>query len=163
MTDVLAGSSQVELSAREALASMDPSVVYRDQTAFDTALREAFERASVKLGRTLCRKIREALSAPDDGAAPYRDAKSRPQADPELRDHDDVPLNQNVQAWFEREVLPHAPDAWFAPTEVRIGYSIPFARFFYEPGPVRSLDEINQEIRSLEQETQALLAQLDSA
>jgi len=150
-------------AACDALTKMDPSIVYRDQAAFDTAMREAFDRARVKLGRTLSRKIREALSAQDDGAAPYRDATDRPQPDPELRDYDDVPLNQEVQAWFAHEVLPHAPDAWLAPTEFCIGYAIPFARFFYEPEPVRSLGEIDQEIRVLEQETQALLTELESA
>ena len=150
-------------AVREALASMDPNIVYRDQAAFDTALKEAFGLAGVKLGRTLSWRIREALSGPDDSAAAYRDAKGRPQADPEFRDHDDVPLNHDVQAWFDREVLPHAPDAWFAPAEARTGYAIPFARFFYEPEPVRSLGEIDQEIRGLEQETQALLAKIESA
>ncbi len=150
-------------AARAALASMDPHIVHRDQALFDTALLEAFGRAGMKLGRTLSRRIREALSGPDEAAAPYCDAKGRPQPDPELRDHDDVPLNQDVQAWFDREVLPHAPDAWFAPTEARVGYAIPFARFFYEPEPVRSIGEIDREIRGLEQETQALLEQLDSA
>ena len=150
-------------AVRDALASMDPDIVYRDQVAFDAALAEAFQRAGVKLGRTLSRKIREALSAPDVGGEPYCDAKGRPLPDPELRDHDDVPLNQDVHAWFEREVLPHAQDAWFAPAEARVGYAIPFARFFYEPEPVRSIGEIDREIRGLEQETQALLAQLESA
>jgi len=152
-----------EPAAREALASMDPGIVYRDQGAFDVALREAFERAGVKLGRTLSRRIRESLSVPHEGAEPYCDAKGRPQPDPELRDHDDVPLNQDVQAWFDGEVGPHAPDAWFVPTEARIGYTIPFARFFYEPDPMRSLSEIDEEIRSLERETQRLLRQLESA
>jgi type I restriction enzyme M protein len=150
-------------AAREALANMDPHVVYRDQTAFDSALSAAFNRAGVKLGRTLSRRIREAVSAQDDAATPYRDAKGRPQPDPDLRDYDDIPLNEDVQSWFEREVLPHAPDAWLAPAEGRIGYAIPFARFFYEPEPLRSPGEIDRQIRSLEQETQALLAQLESA
>jgi type I restriction enzyme M protein len=150
-------------AVRATLASVDPDIVCRDQAAFDTALKEAFGRAGMKLGRTLSRRIREALSGPDDGAAPYCDAKGRPQPDSELRDYDDVALNEHVQAWFDREVLPHAPDAWFAPTEARVGYSIPFARFFYEPEPVRSLGEIDQEIRGLEQVTQALLEQIETA
>jgi type I restriction enzyme M protein len=160
---LLSVQSKFTPAARAALASMGPGIVYRDQAAFDSALQEAFGRAGVKLGRTLARRIREALCGPDNGAAPYCDAKGRPQPDPELRDHDDVPLNEDVQAWFDREVLPHAPDAWFAPTEVRVGYAIPFARFFYEPEPVRPLGEIDQEIRDLERETQALLEQLETA
>jgi type I restriction enzyme M protein len=65
-----------------------------------------------------------------------------------------------VQSWFEREVLPHAPDAWIADAEPRTGYAIPFARYFFEPEAVRPLAEIDRDIRNLERETQALLYEL---
>jgi type I restriction enzyme M protein len=151
-----------EPAVREALERMDRNIVYRDQSAFDAALAEVFRSAGLKPGRILARRIREALSEQDDSAATYRDAKGHAQPDPALRDHDDVPLDQDLQAWFDREVLPHAPGAWFTPAEARIGYAIPFARFFYEPEPVRPLAEIDREIRDLEQDTQLLLQQLRS-
>ncbi|MBZ5591821.1 MAG: type I restriction-modification system subunit M [Acidobacteriia bacterium] len=147
----------------DVLTAVDPSAIYRDQTAFDAALSTTFRRAGLKLGRTLARRIREALSQQDDGAEIYRDAKGRPLPDAALRDSEDVPLDQKVDLWFEREVRPHAPDAWIAPGETPIGYAIPFARFFFEAEPVRSLDEIDREIRDLEQETQALLEKIHSA
>ena len=144
----------------DALTGLDAQTVYRDQSAFDAALKSAFARAGVKLGRTLARRIREALASQDDTAAVYYDAKRRPVPDPNLRDNEDVPLDEDVQAWFDREVLPHAPDAWIAAGEPRIGYAIPFARFFFEPEPVRPLAEIDREIRVLEHEAQDLLQQL---
>lgn len=124
------------------------------------ALASAFAASSVKLGRTLARKITGALAARDDNGEIDRDSKGRPQADPELRDYEDVPLDQDVQSWFEHEVLPHAPDAWIGEPEPRTGYIIPFARYFLEPQPVRPLEEIDREIRNLERESQSLLAQL---
>jgi type I restriction enzyme M protein len=144
----------------EALAGMDAETVYRDQSAFDAALKASFVRAGVKLGRTLARRIREALASQDDTAAVYSDAKHRPLPDPNLRDNADVPLDEDVQVWFDREVLPYAPDAWIAAGEPRIGYAIPFARFFFEPEPVRPLTEIDREIHELEHEARGLLQQL---
>ncbi len=144
----------------EALAGMDAQAVYRDPSAFDAALRTAFARAGMKLGRTLARRIRQALAEQDDNAAIYRDARNRPVPDSGLRDSEDVPLGENAQLWFEREVLPYAPDAWIAPGEPRTGYSIPFTRFFFEPEPVRPPAEIDREIHELERHAQVLLQQL---
>lgn len=144
----------------EALAGMDAQTVYTDQIAFDAALKAAFARAGMKLGRTLARRIREVLAGKDDTAEIYRDARNRPVPDPDLRDNEDIPPDENVQQWFEREVLRYVPDAWVATGEPRIGYAIPFARFFFEPEPVRPLAEIDHEIRELERQGQALLQQL---
>ncbi len=143
----------------EALNAMDPHVTYHDQSTFDAALQAAFARTGVKFGRTIARRIREALGEQDDTAAIYRDAKNRSVPDPDLRDNEDVPLHENLQSWFDREVLPNAPDAWIADGEPRIGYSIPFARFFFEPEQVRPLAEIDRQIHDLERESQALLQQ----
>ncbi len=147
----------------EALATMDSAVIYHDQTAFDGALAAAFEAAGLTLGRTLARRLREAFSQQNDEANIYRDAKGRPPPDAALRDSEDVPLDQDVRAWFEREVRPHAPEAWIAEGESPIGYAIPFARIFFEPEPMRSPDEIAREIRDLEREAQILLQQIESA
>lgn len=143
----------------EALVGMDQTV-YRDQSSFDAALKGAFARSSAKLGRTLARRIREVLAEQDDTAAIYRDAKNRPVPDPDLRDNEDVPLGEDLQSWFEREVLPHASDAWIARDEPRVGYAIPLARYFFEPEPVRPLAEIDRKIHDLECQAQALLQQL---
>ena len=147
----------------EVVQSMDPCVVYRDQAEFDRALASAFLAAGRKFGRTLSRKIREALGLQDDGAEIYRDAKSRPVADPDLRDSENVPLQEDARAWFRKEVLPYAPDAWMDEARTRTGYSIPFARLFFEPEPLRPLSQIEREIARLEAENQSMLLALGDA
>lgn len=79
--------------------------------------------------------------------------------DSDLRDTEQVPLKENggIEAFFQREVLPHAPDAWIAPDRTQIGYEISFARYFYKPVSLRTLEEIRVDILRLEQQTEGLL------
>lgn len=73
--------------------------------------------------------------------------KGRPQADSSQRDTENVPLGEEVEAYFEREVLPHADDAWIDHDKTRIGYEIPFSRHFYVFAPPRPLEEIDAELK----------------
>ena len=79
--------------------------------------------------------------------------------DSELRDTEQVPFLEDggIEAFFRREVLPHASDAWIEPSKTAIGYEISFTRHFYKPQPLRSLEEIEADIRALEKETEGLL------
>jgi type I restriction enzyme M protein len=82
--------------------------------------------------------------------------------DSDLRDTEQVPLLETggIEAFFQREVLPHAPDAWFDPTSVKKGYEISFTRYFYKPQPLRTLEEIRADIIALEKETEGLLGEI---
>ena len=82
--------------------------------------------------------------------------------DTDLRDTEQVPLKEpgGIDAFFRREVLPHAPDAWIATDATKIGYEISFARYFYKPAPLRSLDQIRADILKLEQQTEGLLQKI---
>jgi len=79
--------------------------------------------------------------------------------DPDLRDTEQVPLLEagGVEVFLEREVLPYAPDAWFDPEIVKIGYEISFNRYFYRPAPMRTLEEIRAEILAVQKESEGLL------
>ncbi|MCT0211993.1 type I restriction-modification system subunit M [Synechococcus sp. CS-1326] len=79
--------------------------------------------------------------------------------DPELRDTEQVPLLEEggIDAFLAREVKPHAPDAWYEPGSVKIGYEVSFTRYFYKPKPLRALDDIRADILALEKETVGLL------
>ena len=74
--------------------------------------------------------------------------KGKPQADASLRDTENVPLSENVETYFEREVLPHAPDAWIDFDKTKVGYEIPFNRHFYVFQPPRPLAEIDAELKA---------------
>ena len=82
--------------------------------------------------------------------------------DPDLRDTEQVPLLEEggIEAFLRREVLPHAPDAWYDAESVKIGYEISFTRYFYKPQPLRTLEEIRADIQALEKETEGLLYEI---
>lgn len=75
--------------------------------------------------------------------------KGKPQPDSDLRDTENVPLNEDVEAYFKREVLPHAPDAWIDHEKTKTGYEIPFNRHFYVFKPPRPLHEIDEELKAV--------------
>ena len=82
--------------------------------------------------------------------------------DSDLRDTEQVPLlhQGGLKAFLQEEVLPYAPDAWYNPEAVRVGYEINFNRHFYKPTPMRSLEEIRADILALERETEGLLGEI---
>ena len=84
------------------------------------------------------------------------------ETDSELRDNEQIPLKEpgGIEAFFAREVLPHAPDAWIAMDKTQIGYEISFARYFYKPAPLRSLEEIRADILKLERQSEGLLQKI---
>jgi type I restriction enzyme M protein len=75
--------------------------------------------------------------------------KGKPMADSKLRDTENVPLGEDVEAYFRREVLPHAADAWIDPEKTKVGYEIPFNRHFYVFEPPRSLETIDAELKTV--------------
>lgn len=90
---------------------------------------------------------------------PLRDESGKPilkkgkvQADPKLRDTENIPLSEDVAEYMKREVLPYAPDAWIDESKTKIGYEIPFTRYFYEYTPPVPSEEIKREILQIEAE-----------
>jgi type I restriction enzyme M protein len=82
--------------------------------------------------------------------------------DPELRDTENVPLTEDVNEYFRREVSPHAPDAWIDHEKTKIGYEIPFNRHFYVFNPPRDLAEIDADLRVVTANIQRMLAELSA-
>ena len=86
--------------------------------------------------------------------------KGKPQTDSKLRDTENVPLDQDIEAYFEREVLPHATDAWIDHDKTKVGYEIPFNRHFYVFEPPRSLEAIDTELKTVTNRILKLIAGL---
>ncbi|MDN5852361.1 MAG: SAM-dependent DNA methyltransferase, partial [Actinomycetia bacterium] len=80
--------------------------------------------------------------------------------DPDLRDYENVPLGEGIEEYFQREVIPHVPDAWIDHDKTKVGYEIPFTRHFYVYTPPRPLAEIDAELRELEEQIQKLLGEV---
>lgn len=88
------------------------------------------------------------------------DSAKKRKADPKLRDTENVPLKEDIQTYFEREVLPYAPDAWIDESKNVVGYEIPFTRYFYEYTPPRPASELAVEIMDIEKQLATHLKEL---
>jgi len=96
----------------------------------------------------------------DENGVAVTDKKGQVKPDSALRDTETVPLEEDIHAYFEREVLPHVPDAWIDESKTKIGYEIPFTRHFYKFTPLRPSAEIMGEIKALEAKIAAGLAEV---
>lgn len=157
-----------------------PDALVKDRAEFDDTLDSAARKAGIKLSAPARKAIAIALSERDDTAAICRDKDGNPEADPELRDTESVPLPvgedpvdaegvpASVRAFFDREVKPHVPDAWIdtAKRDPKdgwvglIGYEINFNRYFYRYTPPRPLEEIEADIRAIEGDIVRMLAEV---
>lgn len=113
-----------------------------------------------KLPAPVEKAVWEAFSVTDPEGEVQTDRKGNPLPDPDLRDNENVPLDEDIHDYLKREVLPHVPDAWIDETKTKIGYEIPFTRHFYVYQPPRPLAEIDAEIKVLEAEIQRLLGEV---
>lgn len=86
--------------------------------------------------------------------------RGKPVPDTSLRDNENVPLVQDIDAYFAREVLPYAPDAWIDHSKTKVGYEIPMTRYFYEYQAPEAVEDIVARITALEQDISAGLAEL---
>ena len=150
------------------LICMLPGTLFKDRDKFERVLAAAASKARVELAAPVSKAILSALSERDETAAICRDSKGNPEPDPELRDTESVPLAERVEAFFEREVKPHVPDAWIDadkrdPKDGKVGlvgYEINFNRYFYRYAPPRPLEEIEADIRVIEQDILGMLAEV---
>ena len=86
-----------------------------------------------------------------------QDKKGNPKPDTKLRDHERVPLTEDIDDYYQREVKPHVPDSWIDREKNKVGYEINFNRYFYQYTPLRSLKEITDELLALERKSENLL------
>jgi type I restriction enzyme M protein len=140
-----------------ALGSMDSEKLYKNREEFETALDKALEDADLEIKAPLRKAVLAALCERDETADICRDSKGDTEPDPELRDTENVPLKEDIHEYFKREVLPHVPDAWIDEEKTKVGYEIPFNRHFYEYQPPRPLEQIEADIKELEQDIVKML------
>jgi type I restriction enzyme M protein len=157
-----------------------PNTMYKDRDKFETFLTDNIKKANVKVSAAIVNAILSALSERDETAAICHDKDGNPEPDPELRDTENVPIpadadpvdrsgvTRSVRGFFDREVKPHVPDAWIDIKKCDkkdgkvgfVGYEINFNRYFYRYTPPRPLEEIESDIRSVEQDILKMLAEM---
>jgi len=160
--DIDAGKlrQQVICALLLAVAKNSGERIFNDRQEFLTTLREVDRASSVRLSAAELKSVFAALSERDERANICFDRDGKPEPDPELRDTETVPLKENIEEYFQREVLPHVPDAWIDHEKTKIGYEIPLNRHFYRYQPPRPLEVIETDIKRLESEILALLKEV---
>ena len=89
-----------------------------------------------------------------------RDKKGNPKPDSKLRDYERIPLSKDIEEYFSEEVEPHLPNSWIDFDKSKVGYEINFTKYFYQYKPLRSSEEITNDLQTLEEDFQSLLNQI---
>jgi type I restriction enzyme M protein len=151
---------QTILDLLAAFAEQHGETLFKDRKQFLIALREIDRARGIKLSAPELKAVLAALGERDETAEICVDRKGEPEPDTDLRDTESVPLKESIEEYFEREVLPHVPDAWIDHSKTKVGYEIPLNRHFYRYEPPRELDVIEDEIKGLEGEILELLREV---
>jgi type I restriction enzyme M protein len=134
--------------------------LYKDRKGFIDDLKALDSEIGVRLTAAELKAVVNAVGDRDDTAEISHDRDGNPEPDPELRDTETVPLKERIEEYFNREVLPHVPDAWIEENKTKVGYEIPLNRHFYRYEPPRALEEIEADIKTLESDILALLKEV---
>lgn len=137
-----------------ACRAMDSNTLYQNRPQFQKLLKASLTDHQVYPGTPQLKALMNALSE-RDSEADICESKGKPEPDSGLRDNENVPLGESVYDYFEREVMPHVPDAWIDETKTDeqdgevgiVGFEIPFNRHFYVFRPPRPLDEIDADLK----------------
>ncbi|MGY1838116.1 MULTISPECIES: type I restriction-modification system subunit M [unclassified Modestobacter] len=145
---------------REALGSLDQTATWTSLGDFDKALGSALGGQGIGLTPANRRSVTAAFAVSSSEGTLVTDKTGAPEPDPDLRDTENVPLTEDVDAYLKREVLPWAPEAWIDHSRTKIGYEVPFAKTFYVYQPPRPLAEIDSDVQGAIARVQALFAEV---
>ena len=162
-------------ATQEKILKAISSFIGKEREMSDANFFTTFEKTfGSKPGKAYLKMYRDVLGEKDEEAEvvfadPYDvpkqkgricNWKEKPMQDTDLRDSENINWKEDVTEYFEREVLPFAPDAWMDREKDKIGYEIPFTKFFYEYKPLRDLKLIMRDIEELEEATEDLLKEI---
>jgi len=119
---------------------------YMSRVEFLKSLDKVLSEADIRLKPGEYKPIWQYASERDAAADICLTAKGDPEPDPELRDTENIPLGEDIYTYFERHVRSQVDDAWIDESKTKVGYELPFTRFFYKYSPSRSLREIDDDI-----------------
>jgi len=136
------------------------NTLYKNKDKFEAVLDNVFMEHKIDVDKSLKKAILKALSEHDETADIICDKNGNPEPNPDLRDYENVLLNKDIYEYFKREVKPHLPDAWIDDKKTKLGYEISFTKYFYKYKPLRPLDEITGDIKTLEEDTRGLMEEV---
>jgi len=139
-------SVKAQAALRTALESMDAGKLWKNRDEFTKALKKQLTTSGVDLSAPQFKTLVVSLSERDETADVCSGAKGKFEADADLRDTENVPWDEDIHGYLEREVKPFVPDAWIDEAKTKEGCEIPFTRHFYQYVPPRPLEEIDADL-----------------
>ncbi|TDW30357.1 type I restriction-modification system subunit M [Cryobacterium psychrophilum] len=158
--NIAAMAEQIELALLHLSTARE---IKTDVAVFTTGIKKALAGAGVTLTTPQLQALVAGLAERDETAPVVTDSKGKPVPDTNLRDTENVPLTEDVDAYIQREIAPHVEHFWVDRIKDKIGYEIPFTRHFYKYVPPRSLEEIDADLNKLVQEITVLLGDAERA
>ena len=139
--------------------------LFDDFNVFEELLDKELKKQNLKLAAKDKKDLLSAVSWTDPKAAAvikkkHKDGTIEYVSDPALKDYENIPLKEDTQTFFEREVIPFASDAWWNADETKIGYEINFNKYFYQYTPPRNKADIAADLFAIEHETENLLKEI---
>lgn len=131
------------------LNKIDETMLYKNRDDFEKVIAKELKKESISIKAPVKKAILNALSEKDETAEICRDKNGNPEPDSDLRDTEQIPVKEDIQDYFKREVLPYAPDAWIDEDKTKVGYEIPFTKYFYKYEELGNSDETLAEIKAL--------------
>jgi type I restriction enzyme M protein len=147
------------LKALHEIGEKHPDVL-KDRESVIHLIEKKFNEIHLDVKDSIVKTIWKAIAEHDETAPIIKKPNGKPLADKDVRDNESVTFKEDIKEYFEREVKPYVEDAWINKDRTRIGYEIPLTRYFYEFEELRSLKEINNEIKEKEREILNLLEQI---
>jgi type I restriction enzyme M protein len=150
------------MEAAQQLFNHFGDTVSNDFNIYKGELDKSIKKLKISISPSEKKQIINAISWKNEEAEPIVKKKEKDRTiiyepDSDLRDSENVPLLEDIDVYFEREVLPHVSDAWIDYSKTTIGYEISFTKYFYKYKPLRSLDKITKDLLELEKESDGLL------
>ncbi|KAA0119184.1 SAM-dependent DNA methyltransferase [Streptococcus sanguinis] len=142
------------------LNKIDETMIYKNRDDFEKVIAKELKKESISIKAPVKKAILNALSEKDETAEICRDKNGNPEPDSDLRDTEQIPVKEDIQDYFEREVLPYAPDAWIDEDKTKVGYEIPFTKHFYKYEELGNSDETLAEIKALDNSIQESIKSL---
>ena len=146
---------------RAALDRLDADTVWKNRNGFHKALKAAAKAEGFTFPAPLLKAVTTELGEQDDTADTCTDSKGKPEPNASLRDTENVPWDESIDDYVQREVLPYAPDAWIDHSKTKEGAEIPFTRHFYQYAPPRALEEIDRDLETVMDELRAMLVEVE--
>lgn len=140
---------KLQKSIIAALNKIDETMLYKNRDEFEKVVAKELKKESISIKAPMKKAILNALSEKDETAEICREKNGNPEPDSDLRDTEQIPVKEDIKDYFEREVLPYAPDAWIDEEKTKVGYEIPFTKYFYKYEELGNSDETLAEIKAL--------------